>query len=285
MHSVNYAELPNNADLGAKVLNTLEHEGVMLLSGSCSLQQFKALSNAVTRDFMPYVGGSNHERKVVDESGRIMTVPGGKHNGPIQLHGEQCYQNSRPDVLFFYCETPAQSGGETIYADGIELYEKISKDSDLKELLTKRVCYHRKRTPDVWKRVYSTQEKQAVIDHCKREGIEATFGSGDVLFTRYVDALVHQSIWTDKQIFINNLLGFARNPRKKGEIYSWITFADNSEIPEHLISRIQKIVAKYTKKLGLKKNDTLILDNRRMLHGRMSFSDENRRLLLRMGLH
>ena len=83
MHTVNYAELPKYADLGAKVLNTLEHDGFMLLRGSCSLQQFKALSNAITRDFMPYIGGSNHGRKVVDKSGRIMTAPGGKHNGTI----------------------------------------------------------------------------------------------------------------------------------------------------------------------------------------------------------
>lgn len=285
MHAVNYADLSNYADVGATVLNTLEHEGFMLLSGSCSLQQFKALSNAVTRDFMPYIGGSNHGRQVVDESGRIMTAPGGKHNGTIQLHGEMCYQNSRPDVLFFYCETPAQSGGETIFADGIELYEKISKDPDLQNLLSKRVCYHRKRTPDVWKSLYSTQDKQAVIDYCEREGIEAMFSTGDVLLTRYVDTLVHRSIWNHKQVFINNLLGFAQNSKKKGEIYSWITFADNSEIPEYLISRLQKIVTRYTKKLKMKKNDTLILDNRRMLHGRMSFSDENRKILLRMGLH
>lgn len=284
MHIVDYAELPNNADLGTRILNTLEHEGVMLLRGSCSVRQFKALSNAVTRDFMPYIGGSNHQRKVVDKMGTIMTAPGGKHNGTIQIHGEQCYQNSRPDVLFFYCETPARSGGDTTYADGIELYEKLSKDPDLKELLAKPVCYHRKRTPDVWKRVYSLEDKQAVIDHCEREGIEAMFRKGDILFTRYIDKLVHKSIWNDKQVFINNLLGFALNPRKKSERYSWITFADNSEIPEHLLTRLQKIVARHTHTLKLEKNDTLILDNRRMLHGRLAFSDENRNILLRMGL-
>ncbi len=192
---------------------------------------------------------------------------------------------SRPDVLFFYCETPAESGGETIYADGIELYEKITRDPDLKELLTKRVCYHRKRDPDVWKRLYSTQDKQAVIDCCEGEGIEASFNDDDVLFTRYEDALVQPSFWNNKQVFINNLLGFARNPRKKGEVYSWITFADDSEIPDHLISRLQEIVAIYTRKIKLNRNDLLILDNRRMLHGRLSFSDENRNILLRMGLH
>ncbi len=285
MHAINYAELANCTDLRAKVINTLKHEGFMLLSGSCSLQQFKELSNAVTRDFMPYIGGSNNERKVVDEAARITTAPGGKHNGTIQLHGEMCYRDSRPDVLFFYCETPAQSGGETIYADGIELYEKIIRDPDLKELLTKRVCYHRKRDPDVWRSLYSTQDKQAVIDYCEGEGIEARFSDNDVLFTRYVDTLVQQSIWNDKQVFINNLLGFARNIRKKGEIYSWITFADNSEIPDDLISRLQKIVTRYTRQLKLKKNDTLILDNRRVLHGRLSFTDENRNIFLRMGLH
>ncbi len=84
MHAVNYAELPNYADLGANVLNTLKHEGFMLLSGSCSLQQFKALSNVITRDFMPYIGGSNHGRKLVDKSARIMIAPGGKHNGTMR---------------------------------------------------------------------------------------------------------------------------------------------------------------------------------------------------------
>lgn len=137
----------------------------------------------------------------------------------------------------------------------------------------------------MWRALYSTQDQQAVIDHCEREGIEARFSDEDVLFTRYEDALVQQSFWDNRQVFINNLLGFARNPRKKGEIYSWITFADNSEIPGHLISSLQKIVAKHTRELKLIKNDILILDNRRMLHGRLSFSDENRNIFLRMGLH
>ena len=269
MHAINYAELANHADLSSKVINILKRDGFVLLSGISSLQQFKELSSAITPDFMPYIGGSNNQRRLVDETARITTAPGGKHNGTILLHGEMCYRDSRPDVLFFYCETPAQSGGETIYADGIELYEKIIEDPELKELLTKRVCYHRKRDPDVWKSLYSTQDKQAVIDYCESEGIEASFSDDDILFTRYVDALVQQSYWNDKQVFINNLLGFARNPRKKGEIYSWITFADNSEIPDHLISRLQKIVAKYTRKLKLNKNEILILDNRRMLHGRI----------------
>ena len=286
MHILNYDDLSISKILRNNILTTLKLEGAVLLKDSGSFEQFKEISNLLSSRFMPYIGGSNHGRKLVDKTAKIMTAPGGKHNNAIQLHGEMCYQNSRPDLLFFFCDIPASSGGETIYADGIELYEKISEDANLQDLLTKRVCYHRKRTPDAWQNLYSTNNKQSVIDYCQHERIQAEFSENNILYTRYTDTLIHQSSWSDKPIFINNLLGFSQNAMKrKEEIYSWITYENDSAIPQNLISNLQNIVAKYTYHLNLKQNDILILDNHRILHGRLAFSDENRKILLRMGLY
>ena len=233
---------------------------------------------------MPYIGGANHGREIVDKTANIMTAPGSNYKETIHLHGEMCYQNSRPDVLFFFCDTPVTAGGETIYADGFELYEKISEDPDLQDLLNKRVCYHRKRTPDVWPNLYSTSNKEEILKYCQEEGIEAEFKENNFLYTKYTDTLTQQTSESVKPAFINNIIGFSQGAlKRKKEIYSWITYENDLTIPRNLLSNLQKLVAKHTYQLSLKKNDLLILDNRRMLHGRVTFIDKKRKIVFRIG--
>ena len=67
----------------------------------------------------------------------------------IPPHAEMAYTPFRPDMLWFYCETPASQGGETLLCDGLDLWSRLrpaTKDLFLSQKLTYRKKFSNDRT-------------------------------------------------------------------------------------------------------------------------------------------
>ena len=71
----------------------LRADGAIVFRGSLGFDEYLDITNAFCTDFLPYLGGSNHGRELVDEDAQIMTAPGGANNHAIAMRS-YCAQMS-----------------------------------------------------------------------------------------------------------------------------------------------------------------------------------------------
>ena len=82
-------------------------------------------------DFMKFVNQFTYSyandarrRKERMNDRNIRNVDGGKKK--IYLHSEASFSPSQPEIVWFYCISPPETdSGQTLYCDGIKLWEKI----------------------------------------------------------------------------------------------------------------------------------------------------------------
>ena len=67
-----------------------------------------------------------------------------------------------------------------------------------------------------------------------------------------------------------------------GRKTTFVRFEDDTEIPEDVRQEIDEVTENLTAEIPWAAGDMAIVDNTRMLHGRRSFTDENRAILARM---
>ena len=261
----------------------LRADGAIVFRGSLGFDEYLDITNAFCTDFLPYLGGSNHGRELVDEDAQIMTAPGGANNHAIAMHGEMYYQQTRPDLLFFQCHTPARRDGETLLADGCRVFSEMG--GALRDgLAERRVTYHRRRDERVWTRLYRTSDREVLRSYCAQMSVDARFDDDGCLWTRFTDAASHRSRG-GAPAFINNVLTFGLQAlRCEGQPFSWVTYDDGQPIPAEILLEAERLVAGLVQPIRWRRGDVLIVDNARMLHGRNAFDDPERRILLRMGM-
>jgi alpha-ketoglutarate-dependent taurine dioxygenase len=105
------------------------------------LDQHKALifqspdSNLTTEDFgrflvklqlehYPYIGGAAPRTVIPVEAGQdiIFTANESPPTQPIPFHHELAQTPNPPEYIFFYCDTPAEEGGQTPIIDSTKVY-------------------------------------------------------------------------------------------------------------------------------------------------------------------
>jgi alpha-ketoglutarate-dependent taurine dioxygenase len=64
---------------------------------------------------------------------------------------------------------------------------------------------------------------------------------------------------------------------------SIVRFEDGLKIPDDVIFELKDVTDKLTLPIAWQKGDILMIDNTRLLHGRKSFSDNQREIYVRMG--
>ena len=72
---------------------------------------------------MPYVGGAAPREEVTQ--GRILTANESPPSEPIPFHHEMAQVPSPPAYIFFYCEIPSETGGQTAIVHSNRVYERF----------------------------------------------------------------------------------------------------------------------------------------------------------------
>jgi alpha-ketoglutarate-dependent taurine dioxygenase len=198
----------------------------------------------------------------------------------LPLHGEMYYTNHRPVMLWFYCQKPAGSEGETTVCDGAQIYDALS--DEMKELLaSKKLKYIRNYLDGEWQKIYQTDDIDEAIRFCAGNGIEARVVDGNALKTEYVYPAVIKSRWGGHWVYINNVLPVVWQ-EQMGRKTSIVRFEDGSEIPQQLIDQVSEAQERLVIPLPWKAGDFAAVDNTRALHGRRAFTDTDREVFLRM---
>jgi alpha-ketoglutarate-dependent taurine dioxygenase len=283
-----------------QTMSLLYQTAAVLLRGfRFDADSFVKFSNCCCAGFSKYRGGAfrfrSLDRVSLGAEGTLLSTTGGKQGFPIPLHGEMYYQQERPDTLWLFCRRAPKACGETTVADGQKLFERLPLRS--KELLRcKKLCYVRDLSADDWPTTFQTHDLEEVREICRRGNSSLSVRLDNSIEIRFTcSALLSGN--NGREIFINNLVSVWKCEREiragntnrilgtdvcKRPPLS-IRLDDSTEPPEWLIADIEAASEVVTTAITWQCGDVLVLDNRRMLHGRRQAVGDDREILVRLG--
>lgn len=205
----------------------------------------------------------------------------------IPLHCENGLTPFLPDLLLFYCDIPASAGSETTFCDGEVVWNHLSEET--KKYFNEHQFYFSRTIPKVLWEKYMFNEfnikdpSQVTTDFLHR--IASMFPQHQLqlladgsLHANLNIPLVHTSKFSDKPAFANSLIGPSYNYQKPTAMDE-----TSNPIPQAFYDEFQAVSDTLTEEVAWKKNDLLIIDNTRFMHGRRKIVDSNRKIYASMG--
>jgi hypothetical protein len=251
----------------AEVRQQFKHAGLLLFRGFPK-GSFKPFSSLYTARYLRDLGGS----KTIDTAGDYVqsVVPAGNAQ---DLHCESARGPNPPDLLWFHCLRAARAGGETTFADGVEIWEELSAATRAL-FQSKRVNFIELLPAAQWRvglRLFFLSE----LDHLSLAGTTFRFQDDDTLRMEFVTSVVHPTRWTGAQTFTNSVTG----------PYPGVAaFEDGTPIPPAVIAEIKGVHERLIDQVAWEPGDLLMVDNSRFMHGRRAFTDPQREHLTLMGM-
>ena len=266
---------PEIADIKSKLIN----EGWLLIRGKdCDLYDFSELMQSLCSKltFDPARQFSSKETQKVD-AGKTA----------VGLHIENGNTPLPPDVVAFYSQKSAKVGSQTTVCDGAALWNSFPKH--LKKLFNQSITVTRTLPEHLWKRYVATAlaMDEALVDEVHLQiflkQVPNQAGQlneiGELRYQLTINPVLSENL-SLKAAFANALLGPSFNYQKPQYI-----FADGSDVTEDVIAEIAVLADKFTQEVQWQDNDIVIIDNKRVMHGRRKIVGElsERELFIGMG--
>jgi len=207
----------------------------------------------------------------------------------IGLHIENGNTPFPPDLVAFYSRKSAQTGSQTTLCDGAKLYNAMPER--IKQLFQSPLVVSRNLPAELWKSYVanehpqlndsaqvSPQHLQELMDMLPGQTGEIT-ETGDLHYRLHLSPLLNSG---ENLSFANAILGPSFN--YEAPCYQ---FDDGSVISEALKQEIAELAEQFTLELNWHDGDMVLIDNRRVMHGRRAIEgDPNaRQLVIAMGNH
>jgi hypothetical protein len=171
-------------------------------------------------------------------------------------------------------------GGETTICDGVTLTKALSPE--LHKHLTENSLAHTLPTDLNWCADFlgedglQTSELESFSD-------QATFQfkvRGEQLFRTYFRPMLHKPMFYDEWAY-GSFLVFAR---QKLQVREFPCYANGSEVSDALVEEIETISNRLAMAIKWRKDDVLMLDDTRFMHGRNPIGDpQSRRIFTLLG--
>jgi len=273
----------------------LEDHGAVLFRGFPigSPEDFARFVLALKFENFPYVGGNAVRRSVVDDI--VITANEAPAKERIPWHHEMAQVPVFPRKLFFYCQTPAETGGETPILLSNELYEKLLvKQPKCVELVEKEgVIYTRVMTsydrPESsigrgWKSTFKVETKEEAEAKLKEKGYRWEWLEEDRLreITPVLPAVKVDPRSGKKQYF-NQMMASYFGWRDVYNTPGKTLYAGNGVYFEEqfmtdTLAIAEEICVAYKWQVG----DILLVDNNTVMHSRKPFTGD-RKILVSLG--
>jgi len=207
----------------------------------------------------------------------------------IGLHIENGNTPFPPDLVAFYSLKSAQTGSQTTLCDGAQLYDAMPER--IKRLFDSPMLVSRNLPPALWKTYVANehpklddasqvtpQHLQELMDMLPGQTGEIN-ETGNLHYRLRLSPVLNES---GKLSFANAILGPSFNyeaPRYQ--------FEDGSVLNEALKQEIAELAEKFTLELNWHDGDMILIDNRRVMHGRRAIegNPSARQLVIAMGSH
>jgi alpha-ketoglutarate-dependent taurine dioxygenase len=289
------ADIP---DAAAAMTLFEEHGAVVLRGFGFTKESFTTFSDVCCAGgFSAYVGGGFRFRGLDRESkganGTLLSTTGSTQSFGIPLHGEMYYQAERPDMLWFFCEHAPARKGQTTVADGHALFERLSSESQAL-LQSRQLLYVRELSAADWSTTFQTTDVGELERICQRNGMTLDVQPDGGIRTEYLSPPV-QNVG-GRPVYINNAqmlwefeagfnLGLAKGLLGDDvkHLPLVVRLDDGSPLPEGVMKDVAEAGEACTVEITWQKGDVVMVDNRRILHGRRKTGGEQRQILVRLG--
>ena len=188
----------------------------------------------------------------------------------IDLHSEASFAPAWPEIIWLYCIIPtAGKGGSTTLCDGIVLWQKLSPEAKT-FFLTNPIIYKLKipvvdKIPGKGKKPWSLNNSD--VSDCF---LDYDTGLLNLVLSRHA---VHEDKFSNQLCFSNHLL---INLSSENQITSR-TLLDNKKIPDKIVNEIKIKSDNFTYEHNWKKNDLIMINNKRFMHGRRGYDKKDPR--------
>lgn len=285
------AYLADNAEQVAGLLR--EHGGILLRGFAVDgAESFARLCAVLGGKAGSYVGGNSPRTRLAQDVYTSTEFPASE---TISLHNEMSYLPNWPKRLFFYCQVPAASGGQTTLAHGGDLLQALPAGL-VQQLREKRICYIRNfqakaRMGKSWQSTYQTESRDEAEQAILAQGSSFRWGDdGSLRVSTVCDAtLTHpetgQEVWFNQaeQWHPSALAPALRKMFEQafgvGGLAHHCTFGDGEPIDEAMLAEVRAVMNGNKLLFDWQAGDMLVIDNVTMLHGREPFKGERKTLV------
>lgn len=272
--------LPRTAD----ILTDLKTHGWALLRGyHYDVETFSQLMSQLcqTLTYDPARQNITSEAQKVDA---------GTH--AIGLHIENGNTPMPPDVIAFFSELSAKKGSQTTICDGHAVYQALSPE--LKTTFSQPMRISRYLPQAIWQNYVATATSRADADQISLDDLDKFItattsktlthhvepqADGGVRYVLQIPAIREDNL-SGQLAFANTLLGPSFNYEKPE-----FTLANGQGVDDALIDELTQLCEKYTQDIAWQNGDVVILDNKRIMHGRRQIDVPltERKLYIAMG--
>ncbi len=275
----------------------LEHGGILLRGYAIDTpKDFEKVAGTVLPKLKPYVEGQSPRSRV---RGNVYTSTEYPKQHHITLHSELSYTKEPPRKLLFYCEIPADKGGETPIVDCRKVYEQMPAElRDKFESLGVRYVKHMpsddKGLGKSWMETFETHDRKKVERHLSENEMTWEWLESGLLRTEANRPSIRKHPATNETVWYNqaNLWHVTDQDEQRRKTLLQICgeerlpthcfFGDGSPISEEELGTVRRVLWDNAVIFPWQQGDVLVLDNLLSAHGRMPF-DGPRKVLVGMG--
>jgi alpha-ketoglutarate-dependent taurine dioxygenase len=261
----------------------LSHGAILFRGfGIQSATEFERFIAAVSGQPLPYIERSSPRTRV---NGEIYSSTEYPADQEIFLHCENSYQRTWPLKIFFFCQSPAELGGETPIADTRRILGRI--DPKVRDKFDKKgVTYVRNFGAGFglsWQAVFQTEDPQVVTQYCLSAGIECDWRDNDRLRIKQVRKAIQTHPLTGESVWFNHAIFFhvsTLDPAtqkvlsesfSEEELPSNTYYGDGSKIEPEELNHLRSVVQEEKVLFRWRQGDILMLDNMLVAHGRRPY--------------
>mmetsp|Transcript_22079 Transcript_22079/g.38142 ORF Transcript_22079/g.38142 Transcript_22079/m.38142 type:complete len:343 (-) Transcript_22079:1298-2326(-) len=234
---------------------------------------------------MPYVGGNAVRKKIVAD--RVFTTNESPPDRLIPFHHEMAQTPNWPRQILFYCEIPAETGGETPIASSYAVHDALREKypEEMKKLEEKGVVYGRIMTDydraesaigRGWKATFNVETKEQLQEALKARNERAEFlDSGKIRHLSSVLPAIREH--NGRKVFFNQLIaaytGWQDEFNKPEDC---VTFGDGSKLNPEFMKYAGEVMEKYKVAYKWQHGDAIFIDNIGAMHSRNTFAGQRR---------
>ena len=190
----------------------------------------------------------------------------GDHEIEMPLHSEASYSPSWPEIIWFFCITESEQGGETTLCDGVKLWKNLSSNTK-NFFLSNPICFDLE-FPILEKKLGKGRRPWMLNSQGSSDGyIDWDTGK---FYVKQIRFAVHETRHPEVLAFSNHLMVI---PGQDPQIKKWTTLKGNP-VPSDIMEEIRSKSNDLTYDHKWKKGDLVMIDNKRFMHGRRGY-DKN----------
>jgi alpha-ketoglutarate-dependent taurine dioxygenase len=258
--------------------------------GVGSAAEFERFIHTLSGELLEYRERSSPRQRIL---GQIYTSTDYPANQTIFPHNENSYARVWPLKIFFFCETPAESGGETPLADVRKVLRRIP--SEISERFAAKGWMHVRNFGAGlgldWQTVFQTRDKQEVERYCREAGIDYEWRSHERLRVRQIRPAITRHPQTGESVWFNHATFFhvstldeairktIRAEFEEQDLPNNTYYGDGSVIEDEVMETLRDAYNQELVKFPWKKGDVLMVDNMLAAHARAPFTGERKILV------